>query len=176
MSVDRSASGPTDRPLETSGVVVRAARDDDRDGIAEIGAEAFRGLRPIERGRAWVEACWNAAPRMRYWVAEGASGLLGYILWVEKGGFRDEAVLELEQVAVRAATRGNGVGARLVTQSLSEFEAAISTRGSRLKIIEVTTGTEQGAVEFYRRTLGAEVVATLPTLFRGEEQILIARR
>ena len=176
MSTAHSASRPAERVLDPTAAIVRPTRDDDREGIAAIGAEAFRGLRPIDRGRAWVTACWNAAPRMRYWVVEDPSGLLGYILWVEKGGFRDEAVVELEQIAVRAATRGRGIGARLVIESLAEFEAALVARGSRLKLIEVTTGTEQGAVEFYRRTLGAEVVAALPNLFRGEEKILIARR
>jgi len=160
----------------TDSVRVRAALVTDRDGIAAIGAEAFRGLRPIERGRAWVEACWRAAPRMRYWVAESPAGLLGYILWVEKGGFREEAVLELEQVAVAEKARSRGVGAKLVTRSLGEFEEALRERGARLKLVEVTTGSEQGAVDFYRRTLGAEVVATLPNVFRGDEHILIARR
>jgi ribosomal protein S18 acetylase RimI-like enzyme len=156
--------------------IIRPAREGDLSGIATLGAEAFHGLRPVERGRAWVESCWRAAPRMRYWVAEGPSGLLGYILWMEKGGFREDAVLELEQVAVRASLRGQGIGAQLLTRSLSEFEAALVARGSRLKVVEVTTGTEQGAVEFYRRTLGAEVVATLPDVFGGEELILLARR
>jgi hypothetical protein len=44
-----------------------------------------------------------------------------------------------------------------------------------LKLVEVTTGSEQGAVDFYRRTLGAEVAAQIPDVFRGEEYILIAR-
>jgi ribosomal protein S18 acetylase RimI-like enzyme len=169
--------------LSTTGVsaelgrlVVRRAQEDDLDGIAKIGAEAFGGLRPVERGRAWVSACWRGAPRLQYWVIEGRPGLLGYVLWVEKGGFRDEAVVELEQIAVSASARGRGIGSQLVLQSLEGVEAELKLRGARLKLIEITTGTEQGAVSFYRRTLGAEIVATLPGLFRGDEFILIARR
>jgi ribosomal protein S18 acetylase RimI-like enzyme len=173
------ATGSAHRPADSaspSSLVVRSARESDREGIAAIGSQAFRGLRPIERAQEWVDACWRAAPRMRYWVAEESGKVRGYILWVEKGGFREDAVLELEQVAVDAALRGRGIGAELVTRSLAEFERDLLARGARLKLIEVTTGTDQGAVDFYRRTLGAEVVATLPNLFHGDELILIARR
>ncbi len=165
-----------DVSVDLGRLMVRRAQEDDLDAIVAIGAEAFGGLRPVERGRAWVAACWRGAPRLQYWIIEGHTGLVGYVLWVEKGGFRDAAVVELEQIAVSASVRGRGIGAQLVLQSLEGLEADLKLRGSRLKLIEITTGTEQGAVSFYRRTLGAEIVATIPSLFRGDEFILIARR
>jgi ribosomal protein S18 acetylase RimI-like enzyme len=112
---------------------------------------------------------------MQYWVAISAGKVVGYILWLEKGGFRKDAVLELEQVAVRAARRGQGIGEALIRGSLDGLRIALQSRGARLKLIEVTTGSEQGAIGFYARVLGAEVAARIPDVFRGDEYILIAR-
>lgn len=155
--------------------LVRKATGLDLEKIAQIGAEAFSGLRPIENGREWVSACFAAGPRMEYWVAEVEGQILGYILWTEKGGFRTDAVVELEQIAVIARQRRTGIGRTLITESLRGVAERILNRGARLKLIEVTTGSEQNAVEFYHRVLGTEVTARLPDYFRGDEYILLAR-
>lgn len=155
---------------------VRPARESDLPGIATIGSESFSGLRPLAAATRWVQACWAARPRMRYWVAERLGGIVAYILWMEKGGFRRDAVVELEQIAVQPSLRGQGVGGELIRRSLDQLTRLVEAEGRRVKVIEVTTGSEQGAVEFYRRTLGAEVVAKIPGLFRGDEFILVARR
>jgi ribosomal protein S18 acetylase RimI-like enzyme len=156
-------------------VRVRPAREADLPEIAAIGSESFSGLRPLEEGTRWVRACWAAQPRMQYWVAERLDRPIAYILWVEKGGFRREAVVELEQIAVGSTLRGRGVGGTLVKESLDQLRQGIEREGRRIKIIEVTTGSEQGAIDFYRRTLGAEVVAKIPDFFRGDEYLLVAR-
>ncbi|MDG6969847.1 MAG: GNAT family N-acetyltransferase [Nitrososphaerota archaeon] len=162
---------------ESKQIRVRLAIPSDIPYIAEIGCEAFSGLRPLECGMRWVEACFAAHPRMEYWVAEMGteSTAAGYILWLEKGGFRKDAVLELEQIAVRKAMRGTGIGRELVVQSLQGVKSRLQARGSELSVIEITTGSEQRAVGFYRRTLGANPVATIPSLFRGDELVLLAR-
>ena len=159
-----------------SSVSVRVATREDLAVIAEIGSEAFSGLRPGEQGQTWVKATFASAPRMEYWVAEDSSGIVGYVLWTEKGGFRSNAVIELEQIAVRRDRRGRGVGRQLVRTSLEGVEERLARRGSALKLIEVTTGSEQHAREFYRDVLGAEVVAEIPDYFRGTEYVMIARR
>jgi ribosomal protein S18 acetylase RimI-like enzyme len=163
-------------PVDEESVSVRPAVAVDIASIAEIGSEAFSGLRPRERALEWVKSCFVAGPRTEYWVAEDASGIVGYILWVEKGGFRVDAVIELEQVAIRAAYRGRGIGIRLIRESIIGVEQRLTRRGSRLKLVEVTTGSEQNALEFYRKALGAKVVAQIPDYFRGTEYILIARQ
>ena len=168
-------TGRTEQPGEAPLVEVRPAREVDLDGIAAVGSEAFSGLRPIGEARRWVDACWRAGPRMQYWVAVSDGAVVGYILWLEKGGFRKEAVLELEQVAVRAARRGQGIGEALIRTSIEALRQGLRSRGARLKLIEVTTGSEQGAIGFYARVLGTEVAARLPDFFRGDEYILIAR-
>lgn len=156
-------------------MTVRPATESDLAGIAAIGGASFSGLRPPAQGERWVRACWGAHPRLRYWVAEVGGAPVGYILWMEKGGFREQAVVELEQVAVRPSDRGKGYGGDLVRRSLQQLSHAIESEGRAVKVVEVTTGSEQGAIDFYRRVLGAEVVATIPGLFRGDEFILIAR-
>lgn len=170
-----TADGVRTLPSTPPRVDVRPAVEGDLEAIASIGSEAFSGLRPLSEGRRWVEACWRAAPRMQYWVAGRSGTILAYILWLEKGGFRREAVLELEQVAVRSELRGQGIGEALIRASLDGVRRSLATRGSRLKLVEVTTGSEQGAVGFYARALGTEVAATIPDVFRGDEYILIAR-
>ena len=170
-----NSTGGMEGPREGLPVDVRPAREADLAGIAAVGAEAFSGLRPISEARRWVEACWRAGPRMQYWVAVSEDTVVGYILWLEKGGFRKEAVLELEQVAVRAADRGRGVGEVLIRTSIAALRQGLRSRGARLKLIEVTTGSEQGALGFYARVLGTEVAARIPDFFRGDEYILIAR-
>lgn len=154
---------------------VRPAKEEDLAGIASVGSEAFSGLRPPSSGHRWVEACWRAAPRTQYWVAVDGDAVVGYILWLEKGGFRAEAVWELEQVAVRSGFRGKGIGEALILTSLDGIRRTLLARGARLKLVEVTTGSEQGALGFYSRVLGTEVVGQVPDVFRGEEYILIAR-
>ena len=156
-------------------IEVRLATELDLGGIAAIATESFSGMRPLPEAERWVRACWAAQPRMRYWVAARPGDILAYILWMEKGGFRREAVVELEQIAVRSTRRGRGVGGELIRRSLEALQRSIEAEGRRIRVIEVTTGSEQGAIEFYRRTLGAEVVAKVPGLFRGDEYILIAR-
>jgi ribosomal protein S18 acetylase RimI-like enzyme len=158
-----------------TGPTVRRAKESDIAAIAHIGSIAFSGLKPLSSAKAWVRSCWNAAPRMNYWVAESPQGVSGYILWVEKGGFRKKAVMELEQIAVLPGSRRQGIGAALVASSLRDIKESLARRGSRLKVVEVTTGSEQGAIEFYHRTIGTESVAMIPDLFRGDEYVLIAR-
>lgn len=154
---------------------VRPAVAKDVAAIAQIGCDSFSGLRPIEAADRWVQSCSRAAPRAGYWVAETDEGIVGYILWIEKGGFRKDAVYELEQIAVRADARRKGIGRRLILESLSDLQRSLEARSSRLKLIEVTTGSEQGALDFYREAIGTEVVGRIPDFFRGDEYILIAR-
>jgi ribosomal protein S18 acetylase RimI-like enzyme len=158
-----------------STIRVRPARATDLTTIARIGSGSFSGLQPLAVGRRWVRACWAGRPRMRYWTATQRGRVVAYILWIEKGGFRSEAVLELEQIAVVPNLRGQGIGGVLVHESFQQLTLELTASGRRVKLVEVTTGSEQGAIDFYRRVLGAELVATIPDLFRGDEYLLIAR-
>lgn len=143
--------------------------------VAEIASQCFKGLKDIKKARKWISCNFKAYPRMKYFVARKDKEILGYILWMEKGGFRKEAVLELEQIAVSPKYQGKGIGAKLIKESLIEIKKDLKKRNSKLKLIEVTTGTENQAQKLYKKTLGAEPEAVLKNIFRGNEVIMLKR-
>src|SRR5512143_1590197 len=107
--------------------LVREYRSCDLFQVAKIHAEAF----PRQgRSEEWVRCNARAFPRMRYYVAEASGEIVGYILWVEKSGFRESVVLELEQIAVRSQFRRQGIGAALIELSLDEVSSRIARRGA----------------------------------------------
>ncbi len=112
---------------------------------------------------------------MQYFVAEAAGQIAGYIHWTQKSGFRPEVVLELEQLAVDPASQGQGIGRRLIVDSLPLVRAQLREREAHLKHVMVTTRTDNHAQELYRRTLGVEVEATLQDVYSGDEVIMIVR-
>jgi len=177
-------------------VVIRAMHDglsshlNDLRRMSEIHQDCFpTDCKTEDDSSRWIAASANAGPRMNYFVAEQGGELLGYILWMEKGGFREEAVLELEQIGVHTDYRRNGVGAKLITESLTTVAKAISADKRKLKLIEVTTNERysvdgdmnHSAAALYERTLGASEATRIPDLFSfgnvegPEELILIAR-
>lgn len=150
---------------------VRAFGEADLDAVAALHAEAF----PRQgHSREWIAASARAYPRTRLYVAE-MTDVCGYIAWTEKSGFRAEAVLELEQIAVAEAHRNRGIGAALIGQSLRFVAAELATREARIKAVMVSTRADNAAQRLYRKALGAEVAATLPSLYSADEVIMIAR-
>jgi len=143
--------------------------------VAEIANQCFRGYGSLAGAKKWITCNFKAFPRLQYFVAKEKNEFLGYILWLEKGGFRKEAVWELEQIAVSEKARGRGVATFLIEQSLKNIIEYLKKRGSKLKIVEVTTGTENQAQRLYQKTLDAQPEAIIKDLFRGDEVIMIAR-
>lgn len=144
-------------------------------GVVKIASHSFSGLREKNKAKKWIECNFKAHPRLQYFVAKINNKVVGYILWVEKGGFRSESVWELEQIAVDKNYRGKGIGAELIRKSLEEIKKYLKKRKSALKAIEMTTGAENRAQSLYKKTLGAEVECVIKDLFRGDEVIMVAR-
>lgn len=143
--------------------------------IAEIASASFSGLKDIKKAKKWIYCNFRAFPRFQYFVAKSKNKILGYILWMEKGGFREKSVWELEQIAIREKFRDQGIGKKLVRDSLLEIRKYLKKRKSVLKLIEVTTGTENRAQRIYKEVLDAEVEAIIKDFFQGDEVIMIAR-
>lgn len=143
--------------------------------IAKIANQCFKGYGSLAGAKKWLSCNFVAYPRMQYFVAKEKNEILGYILWLEKGGFRKEAVWELEQIAVKETARGRGVATFLIEQSLKKILDYLKKRGSKLKIVEVTTGTDNQAQRLYQKTLDAQPEAIIKDLFRGDEVIMIVR-
>jgi len=155
-----------------STVVVRTLTESDLSDVAEVHARAF----PRQgHSRSWIESNARGYPRMRYFVATKDNRICGYILWAEKSGFRDEVVLELEQIGVLPSHQGRGIGKALILNSLPEVANQLSERGARLKAVVVTTRADNSAQGLYRKTLGAQVEAVIPNLYSADEVIMIAR-
>jgi ribosomal protein S18 acetylase RimI-like enzyme len=112
---------------------------------------------------------------MQYFIAKKDEEIMGYILWLEHGGFRKEAVWELEQIAIKKTFQGQGIGTKLIDKSFSHIKTHLEKRKSLLKAIKVTTGTQNQAQNLYKKILGVEAEAVIKDLFRGDEVIMIAR-
>lgn len=143
--------------------------------IADIASENFSGLKEKKDAIKWITCNFNAFPRMQYFVAKKGKEVAGYVLWLEKGGFRKESVWELEQIAVKKTFQGQGVGSKLIEKSFSEIKNFLKKRGASLKAIEVTSGSKNQAQNLYKKTLGVETECIIRDLFRGDEVIMIAR-
>lgn len=123
----------------------------------------------------WLSATLNAYPRFLCYVADVPGKPAGYILWAQKSGFRDQAVLELDQIAVLPDLQGQGIGRALIHQSLPLVKAELAQQGSTLKHIIVNTRADNHAQQLYRDALGAEVVATISDLYSADEVFMVAR-
>lgn len=154
---------------------VKPATKKDIAKIAVIASQCFSGVKDLKQAKQWTLCNFLAFPRMQYFLAQEKGEVLGYILWVEKGGFRKEAVFELEQIAVAQMARGRGVATFLIEKSLAEIIKYLKKRGARLKLVEVTTGVENQAQRLYQKTLDATPAAVIKNFFRGDELIMIAR-
>ena len=150
------------RPLDPADLTV----------VAQVHADCFARQR---ESLAWVTSTSNAYPRFRYFVAESDGAIVGYIVWGEKSGFRDEVVLELEQLAVQSAFRSQGIGRALIRASLLNVQMTLQQRASRVKAVLVTTRADNDAQRLYRDVLGAEVHATIANLYSADEVIMIAQ-
>ena len=155
-------------------MIIRKMKEDDIENVAKIYLECFHGMNDIDIVKEWVRLKYLGYPANRYYVIDD-DRIKGYILWVELGGFRKDAVIELEQIAVTPKEQGKGLGSKLIKESLKDIIKELEIRGSRLKLVKVTTGTENQAQKLYKKTLNAKPVAVIPDFFRGDEVILIAR-
>ncbi|WP_208640350.1 GNAT family N-acetyltransferase [Vibrio aquaticus] len=128
-----------------------------------------------KHSKEWLECNFNAFPRYLIYVAEIESEIVGYIIWMQKSGFRPEAVLELEQLAVMPNKQGMGIGRRLIVESLPLVTEQLAVKGSTLKHILVTTRADNYAQELYKSTIGAEVETTISNLYSADEVLMVAR-
>ncbi|MET0084322.1 MAG: GNAT family N-acetyltransferase [Sedimenticola sp.] len=123
----------------------------------------------------WMQCNYNAFPKTICFVAEEDDSIVGYIVWSQKGGFRPEVVLELEQIGVLLNKQGRGIGKLLIEDSLLSVRTLLADKGSMLKHIVVTTRSDNYAQDLYKTTLGVKVEATIKDLFSHDEVFMIVR-
>lgn len=152
---------------------IRPLQHNDIVKTAKVHAEAFARQ---ELSIEWIESNSKAFPRIQYYVAENQNDqIVGYIHWCQKSGFRQEVVLELEQLAVLTEHHGKGIGTKLIIESLPQINCQLATRGAKIKHIIVTTRSDNYAQKLYQKTLGAMVEATIRNLYSADEVLMIAR-
>jgi ribosomal protein S18 acetylase RimI-like enzyme len=116
-----------------------------------------------------------------YYVAELLKEHIGYILWEDDGGWRrPDQQVELKQVGVAAKYRGQGVGTKLVQESLKDYvQTVLQPSGRRLKLVKLSTGIENEAQKLYKKALGAVQElkeCRIDDSYDGPEILMIARR
>ncbi len=152
----------------------------DINGVALIASRSFSGLKEKNKARKWIECNFKAYPRMQYFIACLPAGrqnkkIVGYVLWLEKGGFRKKSVWEMEQIAVDKNYRGRGIGSVLIDKSFEAIKKYLKKQNRSLKLVEITTGTNNKAQNLYKKTLGAKPECAVKDFFRGDEVIMLAR-
>ncbi len=123
----------------------------------------------------WLECNLNAYPRFLCFVAEESNIIKGFIIWSQKSGFRKEAIVELEQVAVLPKYQSKGIGSQLIKETLLCVKSELKTNKSKLKHVIVTTRADNHAQKLYKKILGAEVEATIKDLYSSDEVVMVAR-
>lgn len=124
----------------------------------------------------WVKYNSKAYPISQMFVAEDKNNkIAGYIHWCQKSGFRSEVVLELAQLAVHPAYQGIGIGTRLINKSLPQIKKHLNLRNAEIKHITITTRADNFAQKLYKKTLNAEVEATISNLYSADEVFMISR-
>ena len=146
--------------------------ENDLDKVAIVHANAF----PRQgHSKEWLSCTYKASPRTLCFVIEQNNKVQGYIIWAQKSGFRPEAVIELEQMAIDPSQQNKGLGQSLIEQSLLQVKDQLSSLGSRVKHVLVSTRADNHAQSIYRKVLGAEVEATIGNLFSADEVYMVAR-
>jgi len=151
---------------------IRLMKKADLSDVSNIHQTAFiRQKNSFE----WLQCNLNASPRFLNFIAESNDQIVGYIIWSQKSGFRAEAVVELEQLAVLADLQGQGIGRKLIKGSLSLVKEHLMLNGSKLKHILVTTRADNHAQQLYKSTLNAKVETIISNLYSADEVLMIAR-
>lgn len=153
-------------------VIIFSMQQSDIPAVAKVHAEQF--LRQKDSVK-WIGCNFAAFPRILIFVArDEKNDVVGYIQWIQKSGFRQESVIELEQIAVVKSQQGKGVGTLLIEKSLRNVKKYLEESGSNLKAILVTTRTDNLAKSLYEKVLKVKEIAIVKDLYSHDEVILLA--
>jgi len=146
---------------------------DDISVVASVHSEQFARQR---HSANWVSCNFSAFPRIMMFVARNEKDrVIGYIQWIQKSGFRQDAIIELEQIAVHQDYQGIGIGEKLIRESLSSVRAYLDDNHSKLKSILITTRADNKSQKLYKKTLDAKVVSVIKGLYSYDEVIMIVK-
>lgn len=153
-------------------VIILPMHEEDIDAVAKVHSEQFRRQKDSVK---WISCNFAAFPRILMFVARDEKDkVIGYIQWIQKSGFRQQTVVELEQIAVLKGQQGKGIGTLLIEKSLKHLKDYLSDTNSTLKAILVTTRTDNQAKSLYEKVLKAKEIAIIKDLYSHDEAIMLA--
>ena len=109
--------------------LVRKAHQNDLTDIAEIHHKSF--IRQAD-SKQWIASTLAAYPRFFCHVIV-SDKTVGYIFWAQKSGFREEVILELDQIAIHPDFQGLGLSKKLIIESLKDVENELLQRNQKIK-------------------------------------------
>ncbi len=146
-------------------LIIRRAVAADIDAAGRVHQLAF----PRQtHSKEWIECVFHSFPKSQLFVAELGNEIVGLIFWTEKSGFRKEAVVELEQIAVLPEYQGRGIGVYLIIHSAILVAEKITERGAKLCHILGNTRVDNRALKLYKK-LGAQPIGSISGLFSADE-------
>lgn len=146
--------------------------EEDIHAVAKVHAKEFSRQKDSVR---WISCNFAAYPRIMMYVArDEQDNVIGYIQWIQKSGFRQESVVELEQIAVLEKHQSKGIGTLLIKQSLEYIKDYLADTNSILKAVLVTTRTDNSAKSLYEKVLKAKEIAVIKDLYSHDEVIMLA--
>lgn len=153
---------------------IRAMTHKDVPRVAEIHSRCFQRQ---AYSQDWIECNFKAFPRTFCFVAVSKGQTTGYIIWMQKSGFRKNVILELDQIGVDPKYQNAGVATRLIQESFAKVEIYLSERQARVIRIFVSTSTDNIARHLYEKALGVKQEAVIKDYLPGSNEcILVWRR
>lgn len=153
-------------------VIILPMHEEDIDAIAKVHSEQFSRQKDSAR---WISCNFAAFPRILMFVARDEKDkVIGYIQWIQKSGFRQQSVIELEQIAVLKNQQAKGIGTLLIEKSLEYIKDYLADSNSILKAVLVSTRIDNQAKSLYEKVLKAKEVAVIKDLYSHDEVIMLA--
>jgi ribosomal protein S18 acetylase RimI-like enzyme len=147
--------------------------EEDIHAVAKVHAKQFARQKDSV---SWISCNFAAYPRIMMYVARDEKDkVIGYIQWIQKSGFRQESVIELEQIAVMETQQHKGIGTSLIEKSLGYIKEYLADSNSNLKAILVSTRTNNATKSLYEKVLKAKEIAVIRDLYSHDEVIMLAK-
>jgi ribosomal protein S18 acetylase RimI-like enzyme len=105
----------------------------------------------------------SAFPYTQFFLACHANRVLGFCSWSVEDMEDGEIILKLSFLAVAGKYQKNGVGKKLLLDSLDEVREFWTARGKRARSVFLNVKETNEALEFYRKVLEPDQ----ETLFKG---------